>query len=147
MHYTDYSINCHSTVYILWLYLIITVFTLYSLILHYVLKLWFIKMSHCYVKNCTLLIIITNSLLVICLIYFPGGPMIATITGLNRSLHVGIFNYLIIFIYHFGTCTLLLLNVVCWQNKINLNLHVGKNKQTGPWGWKVNIANSYKMFI
>ena len=25
--------------------------------------------------------------------------MIATITGLNRSLHVGIFNYLIIFIY------------------------------------------------
>ena len=56
-------------------------------------------MSHCYVTNCTLLIIITNSLLVICLIYFPGGPMIATITGLNRSLHVGIFNYFIIFIY------------------------------------------------
>ena len=25
--------------------------------------------------------------------------MIATITGLNRSLHVGIFNYFIIFIY------------------------------------------------
>ena len=52
-----------------------------------------------YVKLNLLLIIITNSLLVICLIYFPGGPMIATITGLNRSLHVGIFNYFIIFIY------------------------------------------------
>ena len=74
-------------------------FTLCSLVLHYVLKLLFIKMSHCYVKNGTLLIIITNSLLVICLIYFPGGPMIATITGLNRSLHVGIFNYFIICIY------------------------------------------------
>ena len=41
-------------------------------------------MSHCYVKNCILLIIITNeTLLVICIIYFPGGPIIATSNGLK----------------------------------------------------------------
>ena len=38
--------------------------------------------------------------------FFSGGPMIATRNGLNRSLHVGTFNYFIFFY------TLLLLYVV-----------------------------------
>ena len=39
------------------------------------------------------------TLLVICIIYFSGGPMIATRNGLSRSLHVGIYVIMSFFIY------------------------------------------------
>ena len=52
----------------------------------------------------------------ICIIYFPSGPTIATRNGLSRSLHVGIY-VIMSFLY-----TLLFLYVICWQNKIILIL-------------------------